>query len=533
MNKLKRKNKGITLITLVIAVTILIIISSLLVYNAKNGIKMRNLKMMYNDIELLSDKVEAYNAKYGALPAEIEYWGTRYFSPEPNDNDKYYVIDLHALDGISLNYGSDFENITSEQDTLNYDNLYIINEQSHHIYYARGIEMDGVLYYTADSDDEITLQDKVDKPEEPEPILSVNLTLTYNNIKLDPNDLPNVKEVTNENVPIPQGFYYVRGTKDEGVVISDVSGDDLNNSKKGNQFVWVPVNQNQKLMLEVESSEEIKEIIVTNAEGEQSSIEANGKTYNDEIPMTKNGIYKVDVKTETMSETATKRVSSLYAQDMIFIEKSFSNPSFLEDRNQNLESVNKYGGFYIGRYEAGDGVTTSPRTSSTSDTNTLVSKKGAYVYNYISVYLANSLSRKMYSTNLAVSGQLITGAGWDRTLNWIIETEEKTEEEVLIDSSGWGNYYNSSGNASIDSGPTNMNYTTGRSEYWKANNIYDLAGNTMEWTQETYQNTSNGVPRGGDYHFVGNSNPAGDRDFYTSGNQSMYYSFRTQLYINV
>ncbi len=162
----KSRETGITLITLTIAVCILIVISSLLVYNAKNGIKMRNLKMMYNDIELLSDKVEAYNAKYGALPAEIEYWGIRYFSPEPNDNDKYYVIDLHALDGISLNYGSDFENITSEQDTLNYDNLYIINEQSHHIYYARGIEMDGVLYYTADSDDEITLQDKVDKPEE-------------------------------------------------------------------------------------------------------------------------------------------------------------------------------------------------------------------------------------------------------------------------------------------------------------------------------------------------------------------------------
>ena len=77
------------------------------------------------------------------------------------------------------------------------------------------------------------------------------MTLTYDNKTLNVDDLPNVKEVTSENVPIPEGFYYVGGTKSEGVVISDAPNDDLDNSKQGNQFVWVPVNQNQKLMLEV------------------------------------------------------------------------------------------------------------------------------------------------------------------------------------------------------------------------------------------------------------------------------------------
>ena len=69
------------------------------------------------------------------------------------------------------------------------------------------------------------------------PLISINLTLTYENQKLSVNELPNLKEVTSENVPIPKGFYYVGGTKDEGVVISDVEGDDLDNSKQGNQFV--------------------------------------------------------------------------------------------------------------------------------------------------------------------------------------------------------------------------------------------------------------------------------------------------------
>ena len=381
----------------------------------------------------------------------------------------------------------------------------------------------------------------------------------------------------------------------------------------------MPVNQNQKLTLEVESKENITEIVITQPDGEKSTISASGKTYKDEITMTKNGVYEVEVKTATTSKMASKRVSSLYAQDVeayilhnevgfqmfvpsnpleeyntvselleykgadsleiLFRQSGYPIDDILEmwredgmneeminfellllymtvekiyvkeaeelteeliiqewngylDNNQNLESVNKYGGYYIGRYEAGDGTTTSARTSSTSDTNTLVSKKGAYVYNYISSDSAKSLSNGMYSTNGAVTSQLITGAGWDRVLNWIIETGEKTEKEVLINSTSWGNYSNSTGNAEINSGSLN---TTGRSEYWKANNIYDLAGNAFELTQETYQSdqsTSKKYCRGGCYGRGGSSVnfPAGSRYSIASDYE---ISFRTQLYINI
>ena len=153
--------KGITLITLVVAVSIMIIISGMLIYNAKNGIKMRNLKMMQNDIDLLNNKVDAYYVKYGALPAEIEYNVTplpfaSYNSP--NDNEKYYVLDLKAFEGLTLNYGADFANITAEN-VADYTDLYVINEQSHHIYYVRGIEIDGVIYYTNDEDEEVKISE--------------------------------------------------------------------------------------------------------------------------------------------------------------------------------------------------------------------------------------------------------------------------------------------------------------------------------------------------------------------------------------
>ena len=156
MKKIKN-NKGIALVSLTIAVIILVILTSMLVYNAKNGIKLRNLTMMQNDIDVLTNKITSYYAKYGDIPAEIEYLGDINFEKQPNDDDKYYVIDLSAFEDITLNYGLDYNNIGSSTDTQNYADVYIVNKQSMHVYYARGIEMDGIMYYTNDEDEEIKL----------------------------------------------------------------------------------------------------------------------------------------------------------------------------------------------------------------------------------------------------------------------------------------------------------------------------------------------------------------------------------------
>ena len=51
----------------------------------------------------------------------------------------------------------------------------------------------------------------------------------------------------------------------------------------------------------------------------------------------------------------------------------------------------------------------------------------------------------------------------------------------------------------------------GTNEYWKVNNIYDLAGNVYEWTQEKYSTGSHRTVRGGEYDFNGNKSPAANR----------------------
>lgn len=146
----KNNCRGVTLIALTVAVVILVIISSILIYNAKNGIKMRNIKMMQNDIEILNDQINAYYIKYGAIPASQQYMEDVSRFKQLNDNDIYYIIDLSALEGLTLNYGANEEK----------DDVYIINEQSHHIYYAKGLEIDGVWYYTNDIDENVELKQK-------------------------------------------------------------------------------------------------------------------------------------------------------------------------------------------------------------------------------------------------------------------------------------------------------------------------------------------------------------------------------------
>ena len=74
---------------------------------------------------------------------------------------------------------------------------------------------------------------------------------------------------------------------------------------------------------------------------------------------------------------------------------------------------------------------------------------------------------------------------------WLIESGNKTKEQVIEDSKDWGNYYNvsfeyenNSGSMVTKTGSTRI--PTGSSEFTKANNIYDLAGNVWDWTAEAY-----------------------------------------------
>ena len=267
---------------------------------------------------------------------------------------------------------------------------------------------------------------------------------------------------------IPAGFNVStkngENTISGGLVISDANG---------NEFVWVPcttdVNDTSGLILY-----------------------AQDKRYND-------------------GRLATKQLE-------------YTNYSDWKDEGGNIDSVNKYGGFYVGRYEAGIPSNAPFYANVDGDAYIIegrdsaeyipVSKPNNPSWGYISQINAKTVAEKMYIGSTSVESSLIDSYAWDTIVNWM----ESKNPSIAIDSRIYGNYLNSS--ISITDGLyaiykyNNTTYitssypnkyqkgtinvevrtgsgeqeayeiATGSTEKTKVLNIYDMSGNMWEWTTE-------------------------------------------------
>ena len=346
MKKLVKNNRGVTLVSLVITVVVILILTNVVIYNAAGNLRTTKLSNMQADIENLRDRVSTYYAQYGMIPANtsIEYTNINNINSISDvvDTGKFYVIDLGAMENITLNYGQDYEKIrngeaTSQEQINQLTDLYIINETSHNIFYVEGIEIDDERYYTDYSADD------ADK---------VAADLRYY-----------------DGVEIPDGFYYAGGTKDTGLVISDVQGDDLDNSKGGNQFVWIPV--------------------------ENESDYVRNTSYTD-----------TDVSSATYTDTG-------YLPDGIQPTNDSSNYNEMAER----QAVMRAKGFFISRFEAG--------RETINGQDRLVSKKGATVWNDISQANCKTTS-KAFSNTDSVKSALCSGIQWDVTMNFVNGNQDGT-----------------------------------------------------------------------------------------------------------
>ncbi|MDD2628258.1 MAG: SUMF1/EgtB/PvdO family nonheme iron enzyme [Clostridia bacterium] len=298
-------------------------------------------------------------------------------------------------------------------------------------------------------------------------------------------------------VPIPEGFEYVTGTKETGLVIKS----NTMNDGGYDEYVWVPVD------------------IIPGG----LAIKDYGKGYP----------YQADKNADNKM------------------------PSEMQ------ESIAKYNGFYVGRYEAGISSNNYSGSADTTGTKKPLSQKNKYVWNSIAydaeysgnyetdygnpnnkgaVRVARSLGA-FYDNK--VGSDLLYGEQWDTICKWI-----DSSATSVTDSTEWGNYKNHAYTLKNTSAKYSTNYgssytnvisnsktasqpwllTTGADEKFKAKNIYDFAGNVFEWTHEKYSSAYRMV-RGGNYRGNGGNYPASYRNYYNPDYSSNYYGFRVALYI--
>lgn len=270
-----------------------------------------------------------------------------------------------------------------------------------------------------------------------------------------------IKEIKSK-ITIPDGFYYVGGDIDSGVVISDSQADEFKgtnykdlNKLKGNQFVWIPVKQAVVNSFD-EAEKLVKESIFPMAIKEENNKYRALVYYFDSYLKGYNVIEQDEYSVEPYIITS----GGIYGDNEEYIE-GCTKGLYQETFNKMVESVEKNKGFYISRYEVGN------LTNAVKNNEKVVSKAGEEDITYMDWIDLYKITQKMYDRN-DITTEMIWGCQWDATLLWIAQNFEK--REYIFDSILVGNYSNSKKETASDS------------EY-VLNNIYDLAGNAFEWTQ--------------------------------------------------
>ena len=275
-------------------------------------------------------------------------------------------------------------------------------------------------------------------------------------------------------------FTKKEGTIDTGLVIQDASG---------NEYVWVVVPKSLYNNTAYNSNNAKKPSSSTDYANIEYCLQEYTATY-------RNGTSFSDV----------------YYPDDKNVGWFADETAYNNLKNSMLKSVYENGGFYVGRYEAGIaenrtsiGPTNSDGKYTIEGMPAPVSKADAYPYTYVTRTQAQNLASKVNAGTKTSS--LMFGVQWDLVLAFMSKDKAKiTSADVLTSNSKTiGNYsdnlwtiknakaqYSSNYGSTFTACPnpfkkessSSILLTTGADSSFSVQNIYDIAGNVLEWTLE-------------------------------------------------
>ena len=312
------------------------------------------------------------------------------------------------------------------------------------------------------------------------PTPTTDPTANWDKTKVDP-----VESADNVVVPVPKGFVASKATGENtvenGFVIYQGT-DDVTDSNKDtamttrNQFVWVPVADPSKMF----TTHDGKDV------GRLYDFDKTSKTYT-EITWNNRGYREPDVVTGSDGLKYDAGASNYSSAGITGITNADEFKTQLETEFAEMKtSIEKYHGFYIGRYETG----------AVSRAKAVTVKGNSDIANR-TWYKLYQMNKEMINAN-GIKSSMIWGSQWDQTMIWF-DTQGGAKKDYVYNSTGKGHYSASS------------TTTTGSSTAYAVNNIYDMAGNAWDWTLEANY-TNYRILRGGNYSYSGSDSPASSRD---------------------
>ena len=344
----------------------------------------------------------------------------------------------------------------------------------------------------------------------------LNNTSTFNKVNT---------EDTNPAGAMPTNVTILESDANKGIVIKD---------KNDNEWVWVEVPKTTVFSdLTIDTTKELTEQNYT------------------------------DIKNKLITYAATYRKGSA-TQSYNWTDEWYEGCGLTSDEyttayQKMLKSVYTYGGFWIGRYEAGiEGTTTETTNARTGSSARItigisskaISQKNAIPYNYVYCSEAQALAKEMTPDGNYTSS-LMFGIQWDLVCKYLEVKGKLTTANINSDSSVWGNYSNVGRTISSNKAKQTTNngitwttitgtkpassvlLTAGATEETNKMNIYDFAGNEWEWTLEKTSDSNRPCARrGGSYNGTGSFGPASTRISDYTANAFDGIGFRPALYVN-
>ncbi len=316
------------------------------------------------------------------------------------------------------------------------------------------------------------------------------------------NDTTELIDKNGKTFYIPGGFKIHSDTTDDvntGIVITDGTS----------EFVWIPVD-NITSMAKTTSGTDANGNI--NYQGKLYDFSASGYT-----EMTNYGQGTESYREPSILEDTTdgdKSEAERRGYDLLknIVGLTGTNEEIIakwskqlqEEYNKMVKSVGTYKGFYVGRYETSLD-TNKKAQSKKGETSATASKSNA------NTWYGLYQKQKEYKVGKA-QGSMIWGSQWDQMMIWM------KKQGITVES----------GTTMTGTQRNETRVTGAEGSKDLLNNIYDIYGNSFEWTLES-NDTNVRVRRGGLYNVSNSPNArSGSTRPYAA---NIYHGSRLSLYI--